>query len=35
MVSSSGPQKLKVEVDVVPDGEPMPEHPAAPEAATA
>lgn len=35
MVSSSGPQKLKVEVDVVPDGEPMPEHPAIPEAAPA
>lgn len=26
IVSSSGPQKLKVEVDVIPDGEAMPEH---------
>ena len=25
IVSSSGPQKLKVEVDVIPDGEAMPE----------
>ncbi|MDO9428709.1 MAG: transglutaminase family protein [Methylobacterium sp.] len=32
IVSSSGAQKLKVEVDVVPDGEPMPEHAPAVEA---
>ena len=35
IVSSSGPQKLKVEVDVIPDGEPMPEHSTTPETASA
>lgn len=34
IVSSSGPQKLKVEVDVIPDGEAMPEHQPAGETAT-
>lgn len=35
IVSSSGPQRLKVEVDVIPDGEAMPEAAAPPEAETA
>lgn len=35
IVSSSGSQKLKVEVDVIPDGEAIPEHAPAQEAETA
>ena len=35
IVSSSGPQKLKVEVDVIPDGESMPEAAGEPEIETA